>query len=336
MYRLFGYNSILEHDFFEHSNLDESDKIYNEVCSNYKKDDKVYISLSGGVDSMVLTTILKNHCHVTALHVNYNNRKESTDEAQFLEKWCKHYKIDFKSLVMDFTRKDLERSTYENETKRLRFQFYRDNTKKVLLGHQLDDIAENVFTNIAKKKGILQLHNMNFENEINGVQIQRPLLNISKSEIYEYALFYKIPYFKDTTPDWSIRGKLRNNIFPEIKNVYQDFMESLYSLGCESATYKEIIQTEIINKMYKNIKYKGNLKHIWVYIPIENVKHQHIYLLKQFFHELLEDVGVGFLSNKSVLEFKSFVDKGSDKSKNLKKNITSYFLNKYVVLDICI
>lgn len=335
MYRLFGYN-ILEHDFFEHTTIDTSDKLYQSVCSQYKKNEHVYISLSGGVDSMVLTTILKHHCTVTALHVNYNNRKESVDEAAFLEKWCKHYNIEFKVFNMDFRREDIERNSYENETKRLRFQFYRDNTKTILLGHQHDDIAENVFTNIAQKKGILELNNMTFDNEINGVNIQRPLLEFPKSELYEYALFYKIPYFKDSTPEWSIRGKLRNIIFPEIKNLYNDYLDSLYSLGCESSVYKQIIHSEIIDKMNVGVKYKGNLKNTWIYIPLENVQHKHLYVLKQYFKVLLEDIGVGFLSHKSLSEFKTFIDKHNAKSKNLKKNISSFFSDNYVVLEICI
>ena len=50
---------------------------------------KVIVSLSGGVDSMVLTTILKLlGYNVICGHINYNNRNETYEEQEFLEKWC--------------------------------------------------------------------------------------------------------------------------------------------------------------------------------------------------------------------------------------------------------
>ena len=45
-----------------------------------------------------------------------------------------------------------------------------------------------------------------------GVTVLRPLLEHEKPEIYDFSHKYGVPYFKDSTPSWSTRGKLRNNL----------------------------------------------------------------------------------------------------------------------------
>ena len=42
-----------------------------------------------------------------------------------------------------------------------------------------------------------------------GVTSQRPLLSLRKPAIMAWGRKYGVPYFKDSTPAWSVRGKLR-------------------------------------------------------------------------------------------------------------------------------
>ena len=48
----------------------------------------------------------------------------------------------------------------------------------------------------------------------------RPMIKFYKQPIYDFADKYQIPYFKDTTPDWSVRGKYRNKILPIIEDTF--------------------------------------------------------------------------------------------------------------------
>ena len=67
---------------------------------------------------------------------------------------------------------------------------------------------------------LLDLGKMKYEANISDVLIVRPFLKINKLNIYDIASKYKIPFFKDTTPEWSNRGAIRNNIFPSIEARY--------------------------------------------------------------------------------------------------------------------
>ena len=53
----------------------------------------------------------------------------------------------------------------------------------------------------------------------------RSLLNVSKNNIYQFVQKHNIPYVKNSTPEWSQRGKIRNNIVPVLKlNLYPDYL----------------------------------------------------------------------------------------------------------------
>lgn len=50
------------------------------------------------------------------------------------------------------------------------------------------------------------------ENVVNGVRVWRPMLPFDKDVVFDFAHKFGVPYFKDTTPSWSTRGKLRRQL----------------------------------------------------------------------------------------------------------------------------
>ena len=73
------------------------------------------ISLSGGVDSMVLMTILHYfNINVVAVHINYNNRLDSVKEQDFLEVWCHHNNIKLHVKSIDTVKRN---ENYEHKTR---------------------------------------------------------------------------------------------------------------------------------------------------------------------------------------------------------------------------
>ena len=79
------------------------------------------------------------------------------------------------------------------------------------------------------------------DNVINGVRILRPFIGIKKDVIMHYANKYNVPYFKDTTPNWSCRGMMRNDIFPNCKKCY--------GVGFESNLLKFAEEVKEMNNM---------------------------------------------------------------------------------------
>lgn len=263
------YNNILEFIPKTTDNiiiLDEKNKDLVCIIKNFcdkQHVKKFIVSLSGGVDSMVLITILKFLGYrVIGAHINYNNRNESKDEQQFLEQWCKNQDIVLYSEVIDtIKRGTMKRSSYELESKNIRFSFYNkvlelEKCDMILLGHQKDDIVENIFANVCRGRSILDLAVIKEQTTQNEVTIARPMIDIYKTDIYDFADKYQVPYFKDSTPSWSIRGKYRNQISPLLKDTFsENIKKNLLNLSRQSDEWNEIIFKEIIDPFMKTVNF---------------------------------------------------------------------------------
>lgn len=216
---------------------------------------KYVVSLSGGVDSMVLISVLKYlKQEVIGIHINYNNRQESSEEEMFLLDWCKFNDIKlYVKKIKNTFRHVGNRSLYEKVTKDIRFNYYKEiieaeECDHVLLGHHKDDIIENIFMNIFKGRFLTNLAVMNKQSKIDGVVIHRPLINLYKNDIFEFAHQNNVPYFKDSTPNWSIRGMYRKVVLPLLKKMFNNSVENnLLNIRNEASEWKELIDTVIID-----------------------------------------------------------------------------------------
>jgi len=230
----------------------------------------VCISLSGGVDSMVLLDLLlRANKQIITIHVNYNNRDESKLEEEFLRLYCEAHNVEFICHSFDFKRGSINRNIYENLTKKIKFGIYKSilqkyNAENILLAHHKDDIIENIFTNFCRGDNFLNLSVIKEYSTILGVNIHRPLLNFYKDDIYDYAHYYQVPYFLDTTPDWSVRGKFRRRILPELFNTFPGLKSNLLGIAKESEEWGSLIQSDFINKYFNIISFYDN----YVEMPI--------------------------------------------------------------------
>eukprot|EP00658_Telonema_sp_P-2_P029912 TRINITY_DN22681_c0_g1_i2.p1 TRINITY_DN22681_c0_g1~~TRINITY_DN22681_c0_g1_i2.p1 ORF type:complete len:428 (-),score=112.39 TRINITY_DN22681_c0_g1_i2:40-1323(-) len=157
----------------------------------------VAISLSGGVDSMVVAKILKvlqDDCgprfEVVAIHIDYGNRDESKAEAEFLERWCAEQGITFEiRTIAEVKRGVTNREEYEVISREIRFDMYKKCRARhlfsgVCVGHHQGDVQENVLSNLMKGRSLLELHGMSRVSTNNGVNIWRPLLPHVKDDIF--------------------------------------------------------------------------------------------------------------------------------------------------------
>ena len=72
----------------------------------------------------------------------------------------------------------------------------------------------------AQGGSLLGINGMAPEGVVNGVPIWRPMLGFDKNAIFAFAHRYGIPYFRDTTPTWSTRGKLRSQLLPLLARAF--------------------------------------------------------------------------------------------------------------------
>ena len=266
------FDDVLQYIPNHLNTIQDSKYTDNELCDSIldfhhkHNTDKYVVSLSGGVDSMVMISILHaKNIEVIAVHINYNNRTESKKEEDFLITWCEYNKIKlFVKSINNIHRNSSNRTEYENITKNIRLEFYQEIMRNeganyVLLAHHKDDIIENIFSNVCRGRNILDLAVIKNDSKINDIHFGRPLSEHFKDKIYKFAHEYQIPYFKDTTPDWSVRGKYRNVIYPSIENAFsKNVKNNLLNLSQQSDEWNELIEIQFINPFMKSMKIKKN------------------------------------------------------------------------------
>jgi len=206
------------------------------------------LSLSGGVDSMVCSLKFRRFIKA-AIHISYCNRDTSSSEVTFVKEWCKLHNIPcYVREITEIQRQKCMneglRQDYEVYTRKVRFQCYRDfgSNSTILMGHNKTDTLENIFTNIASKSKYENLFGMTETSVLDGITFYRPLLNMTKEEVIEYAIQNKIPHLPCSTPTWSQRGQIRSSVVPVLEKWHPGFSNSLFDLSANMRDMHEMIE----------------------------------------------------------------------------------------------
>jgi tRNA(Ile)-lysidine synthetase-like protein len=287
----------------------------------------IVISLSGGVDSMVCSLLLKsryNNNKVIALHINYNNRETADEEERFVIDWCNKLNIECyvrkiheikRAPCMKFGLRDV----YETYTRNIRYHSYKQFGEDaiIVMGHNKDDILENIFTNIASKSKYDNLDGMTTWSRQDNITFWRPLLQKSKSEIIEFAREHNIPHLPNSTPSWSMRGQIRNSIVPVLDAWHSEFIPSLYDLSDTMKDLYGMMESTIENIINSMQIMNGKKK-----FKMENMN-QSIIFWRCFFNKL--DVSVSLASIKNMCERLKSLNNKSSIQVVLSKYVTLYF-----------
>lgn len=285
------------------------------------------VSLSGGVDSMVISAALafirdeeasrrnadpNDVLRIIAIHIDYANRPESGAEADFVGRYARQLGAKFVCRKIDeVTRGVTARDDYERIAREIRFDLYRQCCREasagtkasgigVMLGHHRGDLRENVISNAHKGCGPLDLSGMTAVSVNDGVNLFRPLLPLEKTDIYDYAHVYGVPYFKDTTPHWSTRGKLRNRLLPLLEEIYgEGSMNNLSCLAEESDDARKLMEESVIQPFLKKVH------HYPMGISFETTqwKDLGLFFWKFVLRQVLHSIGRGMFSDKSTETF---------------------------------
>ncbi|MDL2238578.1 tRNA lysidine(34) synthetase TilS [Bacteroidales bacterium OttesenSCG-928-K22] len=208
------------------------------------KDDKLLLSLSGGIDSVALFKLLiEAKIPFDVAHCNYHLRgEESNRDETFVTELCKKNQILL--FVKHFKTEEFaaeQNISIEMAARDLRYDWYKELSKtegytKIATAHQLNDQAETFFINLIRNTGlngicgipiIRNLNNNSFNSEISDCQIIRPLLFASREDIVQYIAADKYVLDSTNETDNYLRNKIRHNIIPEFEKISPDFISNL-------------------------------------------------------------------------------------------------------------
>lgn len=190
---------------------------------------KILLAHSGGLDSCVLADILLDlKVDFSIAHCNFQLRGiESENDSNFVSSWSQRNKIPF--FYSKFSTKEyceINNINIQLATRELRYQWFFElqsiyDFDFVFTAHHLNDQFETFLINSTRGSGLKGLLGI-----LNTKKVYRPLLNISKKEIVDYAKRKNLSWRDDQSnfENYYLRNKFRNKVLPEIEMMIPEYL----------------------------------------------------------------------------------------------------------------
>ena len=183
------------------------------------------LAVSGGIDSMVLLNFFqKNHESFTfsVAHINHNYHSDSKKMENLVKNQCDKMNSD---LIIENIFLSEVNSNIESNFRKMRYSKLEEIRKRIkadfiLTAHHADDQVETILMKILNSSGVEGLQGLRKLNQ----NIIRPMFNISKREISDYASLNNVKFIDDPTncDDLFTRNFLRMNVIPQLKKIKND------------------------------------------------------------------------------------------------------------------
>ncbi len=294
----------------------------NEVYSflkeniNLTKNKYLVVGVSGGADSMALLQILmkyceNSNCQIVCVHIHHNLRKESDEEQLFVKNYCADNHLIFETTKFTYEGKFTEKIGREK-----RYQFFESILKKykasfLFTAHHGDDLMETILMRLSRGASLKGICGIEKKSMREFYTIFRPLLYVTKDDIYEYVAQYNIPYVEDSSNQDSsyTRNRYRKEVLPFFKrenvNVHLKFLEYSEELG-EILEYVNKLSQKDFERIVQNSKLDYSL---WQQLEIvlqKEVLRKYLFLIygkeidkitKSHFHILIDFIRNGIVNS---------------------------------------
>jgi tRNA(Ile)-lysidine synthase len=188
---------------------------------------RIAVALSGGMDSVVLLHLLKDHPGIAALHVHHGLSPHADAWAAFCRRLCRHWQVPIS--VQRVTVKKAGKGV-EAAAREARHQAFKKLKVDVIaLAHHLDDQAETVLMNLLRGAGVRGASGMRASARFEGKELARPLLEIPKHAIEQYARSHGLQWIEDeSNADEALtRNFVRRRLGPLIATRFPQWKRSL-------------------------------------------------------------------------------------------------------------
>lgn len=275
----------------------------------FVSDDKLFLAVSGGVDSVVLCEL----CHragmdFTILHCNFQLRgPESERDENFVRSLAVYYGKKLHVKRFDTKKYSEEQKvSIQVAARELRYQWFVEKMDEwklatpahrghclLLTAHHADDNAETLLMNffrgtgVAGIRGILPAHS----------HFIRPLLFATKLELMRFAKESRLSWVEDSSnlSDDYTRNYIRHQVIPAVRDVFPKFEENLQD-NLERFREIEMLYHQSIDYHKKRLMYvKDNEVHLPV-LMLSQAKP-----LNTIVYEILKDFGFSVAQTREVI-----------------------------------
>lgn len=227
---------------------------------------KYILALSGGIDSMVLADmLLQAKAEFVLAHCNFHLRGEESDgDEKFVRDYAERNGLTLYVKQFDtLNYAEEHKLSIEMAARELRYAWFEELRQQlscdyIAVAHHADDQLETFFINLLRGSGIRGLKGM---QSING-HVIRPLLDLSRAEIQQYAIENGIKWREDHTNAETqfLRNKIRHELLPVIDSISKEgrasILKSINHLASENELYRELVY----EKLFQIVKQDGEVQ----------------------------------------------------------------------------
>lgn len=181
---------------------------------------------------------VKNDAKYIVAHFNHGIRSDSNRDEELVRETAKKYKF-----IFEVGHGMLGADAGEAAARKARYEFLgsvqkKHNAKSIITAHHQDDVIETALINLVRGTGRRGLNSLKDENHL-----ERPLLNKTKKQLYDYAKIYSLNWREDSTN--SDTDKLRNLLRKTLDSTTASKKQALLREVDKVAEINNIIDTEI-------------------------------------------------------------------------------------------
>ena len=254
-------------------------------------DDRVLVAVSGGVDSMVMLSLLVRAGYAVGVaHCNFQLRGgESFEDEVLVEKEAARHGVPFYNMRFD-TAGEMERTgdSVQVAARKLRYGWFsrlcsEEGYTAVAVAHHADDSIETFFINLIRGTGLRGLTGIG----VTSGRVVRPMLFATRKDVMDYALLNRIDFREDSTNRSTkyLRNKIRLGLIPRLKEISPAFPEVM------SHNLRRLTEAqEFIDRCVERIRAQAESKHDGI-ITIDPSKIDDVFHSGFVLYELLSAYG---------------------------------------------
>jgi tRNA(Ile)-lysidine synthase len=200
---------------------------------------KLAVAFSGGLDSTVLlhsTVAAYGPENVIALHINHDLQELADEWVVHCANIAKSFEVEFDFRILSWPKEINQLNNIESQARDARYDALAQmcthhQVTHVLLGHHQDDQAETVLMQLLRGAGLPGLAGMPSQRILptTDVQIWRPFIDLTRSDLESYAREYQLDWIEDPSNanEQFTRNCLRQQIIPILEKLQPQFRQNL-------------------------------------------------------------------------------------------------------------
>jgi tRNA(Ile)-lysidine synthase len=212
------------------------------------ENDPILVTVSGGLDSVVLLDVLHRlGVQVAVAHCHFGLRGEDADaDEHFVRKLAKQYGLPY--FAEFFRTKEYAEQEGISTQMAARFLRYRwfeqlrqvQGLAYIATAHHQRDQAETMILNLAHGTGLAGLHGIQVKNG----HVIRPLLGLGRDDLHEYLVERGLRWREDDSNDSPVyqRNLLRHEVLPVLREINPNLDQTMHGTAERVGGAEEIVR----------------------------------------------------------------------------------------------